>query len=325
MSDRIQAPVVDLEKRNAPGMSPIGSAGGPSNFGDFGFKFGSGFPKYSFTVPPSIIAGTTWPVMKTNWASSITGSSIVQDLIRNTTKSLSNIFVPGLTTGALGSILANLPSWEDMARGIYPVNILDAEAHITIAEMKAWMLEEGLPIAWVPRAATIDALHKAGSASARRVVFGRRWKTTLTDCETILRKVSTAEVAPFATHAQKAIDGIREGHHELAQAFIANTLDTTTRRWMPTSLRTDVTSASPKKRKDPDTFSSRQFFAFAQLQGIYRPYFPDDGDPIPASFNRHAAAHGVSRRQYSRINAVIGAAHLTSWLWFVDTSFSPGT
>lgn len=306
-------------------MSPPSGFDGAGWFGDLskiGSQFGSIVPKYTFDLQPGLLANPSWYTPKTDWAATIASSSIAQELIRNVTTSFSSLVVPGLTSSALGSILANLPSWEDMARGIYPVNILDAEAEITIAEMKAWMLEEGLPIAWVPRATTIDALHAAGSASARRVVFGRRWKAILTDCEAVLQKVSSSEVAPFATLAQKAIDGIREGHHELAQAFVANTLDTTTRRWMSTSLRTEVTSASPKKRKDPDTFTSRQFFAFAQLQGIYRPYFPDDGEPIPATFNRHAAAHGVSRRQYSRINSVIGAAHLTSWLWFVDTGLS---
>ncbi|WP_182046925.1 hypothetical protein [Curtobacterium sp. ME26] len=150
-------------------MSPPNGFDGSRWFSDLsriGARFGNIMPEYTFDLPPGILTNPPWRTPKTDWATTITSSSIAQDLIRNVTTTFSSLIVPGLTSSTLGSILANLPSWEDMARGIHPVNILDAEAELTIAEMKSWMLEEGLPIAWVPRATTIDALHAAGSASA---------------------------------------------------------------------------------------------------------------------------------------------------------------
>lgn len=279
-------------------------------------------PIWNFGLPKSLIA-PTFPAPKIVLPTLTSGfnfQTIGQNLARYAAPSFAGISIPGIGSSLLDAVRASLPSWEDMARGVFPNNIVDAEADIKLSEMKAWMLSEGLPIAWVPRASTIDALHRAETPAARRAALGKRWRSVLTDCEELLACVRTTEVTPFAAFAQKAIDGVRAGHHELAQAFTANTLDTTVLRWMPQGLRQKVTMI--KTRQDPDTFSSRQFFAFAQLQGIYTSFYPDKGDPIPATFNRHGAAHGVSRRQYSRINSVIGVAHLTSWLWFVDTSFA---
>lgn len=268
-------------------------------------------PKPLFTLPPP------------TWSAGFDFPKIGQDLARQIGSTISTrVFFPGLTSAFVDSIRAGLPSWEDMARGIFPSNIAAADADLTIPEMKSWMLDEGLPIAWALRPSTIAALHRAQTKSARRAAIGRRWESVLDDSEALLARIISAEVAPFASFAQKAILGARAGHHELAQAFVANTLDTTIRRWMPQSLRNKVTS---KKKEDPSQFSSRQFFAFAQLQGIYGSFFPDGGDPVPSSFNRHGSAHAVSKRQYSRINAVIAVAHLASWLWFVDTTFSRRT
>ena len=72
----------------------------------------------------------------------------------------------------------------------------------------------------------------------------------------------------------------------------------------------------------PDELDVRTFFVICQLWGIHRRFWVKDGDPTPTWFNRHGSVHGVSSRQYSRLNAVLGVAHLTSLMWSQDTKFS---
>ena len=63
----------------------------------------------------------------------------------------------------------------------------------------------------------------------------------------------------------------------------------------------------------------RTYFAWSQLAGVYKRYRREDNDPIPSTFNRHGSSHGVSKRQYSRLNATLGMAHLTSLMWIIDS------
>jgi hypothetical protein len=226
--------------------------------------------------------------------------------------------VRSLLPGLIENMVRGLPSWLDMTRGVFPANIIQADVDFELDELKTWMLTEGLPVAWVPRPSTIEALHQTKSASGRRQVYGRRWKSILTDCEDLLADMSSPEVAPFVAFALESIAGIRDGHQELAQAFTANTLDTAVTRFMSSAQQKLV--IKKRTRQDPDTFASRQFFAYAQLQGVYEPFWVNNGDKIPGTFNRNGSVHAVSRRQYSRVNSVLGIAHLTSYLWFVDTT-----
>ncbi len=53
----------------------------------------------------------------------------------------------------------------------------------------------------------------------------------------------------------------------------------------------------------------REKLHLAQLEHAFRSY----KDDVPTTFNRHGSSHGVGLgRQFSHLNAVLGAAHLVS-------------
>ena len=56
----------------------------------------------------------------------------------------------------------------------------------------------------------------------------------------------------------------------------------------------------------------------AGLWGAFGAYWPDNGDEIPTIFSRHTSAHGVSRRQYSKVNAVIALMHVVAYLCWLQ-------
>lgn len=106
---------------------------------------------------------------------------------------------------------------------------------------------------------------------------------------------------------------------ESALALAANTLDTAVKEFFTRDSYTNWIGT--KVRIDPDELSVRRFFLIWQLWGVYRRFEVQKGDLIPGTFSRHGSAHAVSARQYSRLNAVLGLAHLTSLLWSIDSIY----
>lgn len=90
------------------------------------------------------------------------------------------------------------------------------------------------------------------------------------------------------------------------QAYTASTLETMqlqlTGKGHYNSVKRDLGQAEIVREK----------LHLAQLERTFRSY----EDDVPTTFNRHGSSHGVALgRQYSRLNAVLGAAHLVSAMW----------
>lgn len=207
----------------------------------------------------------------------------------------------------------------ELWRGVIPQNIATAKIKLDVEVLERLMLDEGLPLAWVPRAATLEAIFRETTPARRRAVIGRRWESVVDDCEKLLLAITSEVVSKWAVYGIKAVEGMRDGHHELAQAMSMTTLDSALQRAI---LPNDRRLFSARDRPQTDEMSMRNFFMFGQLWGIHRSYFPSKGDPIPRGINRHGTVHGVSRIQYSRINSVLALAHLTSLLWNLDIAYS---
>lgn len=214
------------------------------------------------------------------------------------------------------------PSLAEIASSIlqstWPTNLDSVDGEIEL--MEQLMIDEGLPIAWVPRESTIQAIFAAETPGARRAIFGRRWKTVVDDCEQLLNQTTSVVVEPLKLQAMKSVAGLRDGHHELSQAFSAATLDTAVSTVFAERTAKKRAIDAEKYRKDLDNRPIREFFAIAQLMGVHHRYVPNEEQAIPRSFNRHASAHGVSRVQYTRLNSVLALAHLTSFLWYMELS-----
>jgi hypothetical protein len=217
------------------------------------------------------------------------------------------------------TLFDSLVEIPNLGRGIFPDNLIEADSDFDIETCKALMMDEGLPIAWVPRASTMSAVFAGTTRSERRAVYGRRWKSVVEDCVELLKQTTSPEIVELVAFAKKSAEALRQGHHEAALALSANTLDTVLKSYLSTAMRPEVTG---KKRLEPDGYSARQFFVYSQLWGIHRPFYGNQSESPPSTFNRHGTVHGVSKRQYSRLNAVLGLAHLTSLLWWVDTGFA---
>jgi hypothetical protein len=200
----------------------------------------------------------------------------------------------------------SLPDIAQLRRAALPPNIADADIAYDLKAWSLWM-QEGLPIAWVPDRRTLELVAAAGTPAQRRAVYGRRWMNVLNACEDLLSDVTSSEMNNFVQPTRRAIDGIRNGYADLGQSYAASILDTIVQK---TYTQKEQRRWVHKPGADDQPGGFRNFFHLTQLQSIYESFW--DG-PVPSNFNRHGSAHAVGRgRQYSRMNAVLGVAHVAS-------------
>lgn len=203
---------------------------------------------------------------------------------------------------------------------VYPANIEDIE-DLRLAELEQVILVEGIPLYGLPRQAIAKAIIRAKSPEKRREILGRRWKDIAVDCRQHVEGCRSYSVRSHTQFALRAIDAIEAGHHESAQALAANLLDTILR----THLAEDrVVLVPSKKVKTPEGYNElalREWLALAPIWAAHQSYFPSNGEPIPRTFNRHATAHGVSTRQFSKRNAIQVLMLVCSLLRYIDARY----
>jgi hypothetical protein len=205
------------------------------------------------------------------------------------------------------------------ARAGLPPNWRDE--NITIPDdLDQLLLDEGLALAWVPPAPIIKKLFEAATAQDRRGILGSQWKGITRACISELEGVQTASLAEYVDFARTAARTLLRDNPRPAQALSANLLDTILRENFDNESRNTITGQ--KARIDIDDYPFRVAIVLGGIWGSFGQFWPDNGDPVPRKFTRHGSAHGVSRRQYSRINSVIAIMHVVSLLKLLETDLA---
>jgi hypothetical protein len=174
------------------------------------------------------------------------------------------------------------------------------------------LLDEGLALAWVPPSDILGRLFVADTGQQRRRIIGSNWKRIIEAARTELDQVTAPRLKEHIHFARRAADAVLAGNHPEGQALAANLLDTIMRREFSSTDRYTITDQ--KNRIDVEDYPVRWALVLGGIWGAFGEYWPNKGQKIPWRFSRHASAHGVSNRQYSRINATISLMHLTALL-----------
>ncbi|WP_330285386.1 hypothetical protein [Streptomyces sp. NBC_00576] len=219
------------------------------------------------------------------------------------------------------------PQWHsvfaslgDVIDRLYPENL--REVRPDLDDLEELLVEEGIPLMWVPRPQTVRALLDAPDAAARRRIIGRRWTGIVNDCEAVLEEVTHPDVQDARDFALDVVHALRAGHTSAAQALAANLLDSLLQRHFDKDFRIELTKNDFKTTGVKFKFEDHKFkvaCTFAPVWYAHAKYHAKNGDPIPRTFGRHPSAHGVSRTQYSRINTVYALMLVTSVIKFFDT------
>src|SRR5690606_28363098 len=117
------------------------------------------------------------------------------------------------------------PAIEAMRAAFYSPN-LRAIGSLDFRDVDTVVMTDGIPLYGLPRTTTAEALIRAESASKRRDIIGRRWKTISADCREAVLSCSSKPVGPYLPFALAALDALDAGHTEAAQALAASLVDT---------------------------------------------------------------------------------------------------
>lgn len=216
------------------------------------------------------------------------------------------------------ALLKNLgPAIAAIRVGFYPSNLRGIE-DLTFADVTAVVMADGIPLYGVPRAATAEALIRADSVGKRREIIGRRWKSIAADCREAVLACTSGAVAPYAAFAVAALDALEDGHTAAAQALAGSLLDTVVNNYFGDDRYRYTPSTKTPTNEAYNEFTIREYIAFAPMWQAYQQFFVSKGDPVPTRFSRHATAHAVSVRQFSRRNAVQAVMFACSLLHRLD-------
>ncbi len=184
-------------------------------------------------------------------------------------------------------------------------------------DLEQLLLDEGLPLAWVPPTAVLVRVFAAGTPQDRRRVIGRAWKRIAEACVAELDNVDDKRLRSHVKFGRKAAHTLLDGSSEGSQALSANLLDSILRAEFSDGDRKTITGQ--KTRLNIEDYPLRVAIVLGAIWGAHGQYWPEKGDKVPRAFSRHGSAHGVSSRQYSRINAVLALMHVVALLRLLDS------
>lgn len=201
-----------------------------------------------------------------------------------------------------------------MRADFYPPN-LRAIVGLELEEVDQVVMEDGIPLYGVPRTEIAEQLIRAENMSKRREIIGRRWKAISADCRTAVSSCASEAVLPYVGFAMAALDALDADHTACAQAMAGSLVDTIVNGYFGEQRYKYTPSKKTTTNDAYNEFTIREFIAFAPIWRTYQQFLAVNGDKIPTTFSRHATAHAVSTRQYSKRNTVQGLMLVCSLMY----------
>jgi hypothetical protein len=178
------------------------------------------------------------------------------------------------------------------------------------------LMDEGLPLAWVPSAAILSDLFLAPDAESRLRIIDTNAVQILDDCDDLLHSIQSPVLLKYSHFALGAVHAMRDGHWESGQALCANLLDTYIGSEFDKSdqdiLKTQTTLP------DIDSYRFKLALVIGAVWGSHLNFRISSGDSVPTRFARNASVHAVSDAQYTRANAVVALMQVTSLFLLVE-------
>lgn len=196
---------------------------------------------------------------------------------------------------------------RNLRKFVFPVNIAEVLDHVSVKELEAFVLAEGIGVYGAPRSAIVVKLVKSDSRAARRKMLNTYYSQIISDCESTLSSMSSQDLFPEIEFVLEAVETMQSGHPKAAQALLTVTLDSLISRLIGdkktrTSITTRNADSEPPLNTDANNF--RMVLAWLPVWNAHGTFYASKGDEIPREFSRHATVHAVSKRQYSKRNCI---------------------
>ena len=214
-------------------------------------------------------------------------------------------------------VIENLPQYQRFHEWL-PLNWRD-KPELDL-DMALQVINEGVPLIWVPRASIVSDLLRVRNSEMRSRILVNRHSAISGNCLTVLGEVSDPELTVLAEAAVEAAQALADAHFRSAQALASNILDT----WMRDAVRRGVFNLTGRVRykevrrqiQPLSNNTSLEFFreicVLVPVAVALEEYLPPN--PPPRIFNRHATAHSVGQQQYTPANAVVSVMLISSLL-----------
>lgn len=211
----------------------------------------------------------------------------------------------------------------------YPQNLQGIEGK-RFDDVKAVVMTDGIALYGVPARQRAASILMADTWQKRRAFLGNNWQALTQDCREALEDCSAPEIQTYLRFANAAIDAMESNNPQAAQALSASIIDSFITEYF--GGRKKSSRYKPNKKGTRTTefyfkdFHSLELIALAPMWSAYQAWDPDEDEPIPRKFSRHATAHTVSTQQYSRRNAVQALMFASSLLlWWDHVNNIPAT
>lgn len=175
------------------------------------------------------------------------------------------------------------------------------------------LIDEGLPLGWVPPKDVLIDVFGAATPEARQQVLETNLEAIVNACRMELDIIRDPDLQEYVHFAYESIEALRADLNKSSQALSTNLLDTILRHSLDKHYRHSLVT-DQNTRPALDDYPMRVAIVIGGIWGAHSRYYPRKGDDIPSNFSRHASAHAVSFRQYSRLNALIAVMHVVGLL-----------
>jgi hypothetical protein len=185
------------------------------------------------------------------------------------------------------------------------------------------MMNDGIPLIWVPRSSIVAQLMQARGAADRGKVLAQARQDVADDCSAVLADITAPHLSLLAIMAAEAVRTLRDGYCAGAQALATDVFDT----WLQLMVRGSILFDPPPKRigfypnvvrqikpvsGDLPIVHLRPAGALAPVLLALARFFP--GDEALTHFARHATVHAAIPEHYTDANAVVAVMLMTSAL-----------
>jgi len=177
---------------------------------------------------------------------------------------------------------------------------------------------EGITLYGVPSTAIASRLLAAPDARARRDILGRSLLRLTEDCDEVLDQCITPVTRATVAAARESIAAIRAGHTKPAQAYLTSALDDLMHVAFDRDTYIGFTSHKVTSADNILDWNIRTGMVLGPIWHAHAEYRPGGSAFIPRTYVRHASAHTVSSRQYSRRNTAQALLLVTALALYVD-------
>lgn len=205
---------------------------------------------------------------------------------------------------ALSAVMARA---MELYRRINPPNWPE---DVSMSEMFDLITDTGWALTYVPRSEVILELLGADSADRDSVLVAYA-EDIAVDCRVCLTEITDPELAHLVAAVGQALDAFDAGLSIPAQATVASVLGDIVSRTFELTFAAAVRELSEDPGEMPLPYVRFWLVASTIPRALSR-FHCETGDPVPDRFNRHATAHTVDPRQYTKLNALVGLMMVTS-------------